>query len=118
MSHKTVVIPLDIEEKLKDLSESEREIELAKYGHKPLSPEDIAQIQIDEIEHNERMAQFKKTEYQRARKNEYDMIGLGNQLDAIWSALSTVKGLPQDALDIIEKIATIKKTYPKTEGKS
>ena len=50
-------------------------------------------------------------DYREARKAEYPDVG--DQLDAIWGFLRTMK-LPKDAQDLVDEIDWVKDRYPKS----
>ena len=124
MAHKSVAIPakffkLGTKEIRTDLSDDEK-IELSNFGHQPLSAEDIAQRQLDELEAQEKRdllaRDIELNGYKYRRKEKFNSLPVGDQLDAIWKAIKAISEsaqIPQDSLDMLQKIQAIKDSEPK-----
>jgi hypothetical protein len=52
-------------------------------------------------------------DHARARKEAYPDIG--DQLDAIWTALSGQKNLPADTKEMFDKVMAVKAKFPKPQ---
>lgn len=89
-------------------------------GHITLSDSDLAQAAIDEAAEKERKLAREKDlaengyKYRRAEK--FKEIAIGDQLDAIWKALSKIQDIPLEAQDVLKSIQAIKDSEPKPKG--
>lgn len=87
--------------------------EIAKYGAKDMSLDEISQRNADEIAH----ADYVETEkYRDDRRVEYPAIG--DQIDALWAAVEALgngDGLPQATAEMLDAIKAVKAKYPKPD---
>lgn len=122
MSHKTIAYPARLfksgtRELRDDLSDDEK-IEVAKLGHQRLTADELAERQLEEIAHQEKMEaeaeDYKKNGYKYRRKEKFDQIPLGDQLDALWKALAVAENLPQESKDMLKRIQDVKNSEPKS----
>lgn len=119
MAHITRAIPVRLlGEKISD----EEKLELENYGHKPLSESEMAQRQLDEIAHAERVAakeaDLAANGYKYRRAAKFKSLPIGDQLDALWKGMiAVIEGadMPEETAEMIEQIQAIKESEPKPE---
>lgn len=119
MAHQTIAIPAHLlGDKLSDEERAEKE----KYGHQPISEEEAAQRQIDEIAQAEKRAakeaDLAANGYKYRRAEKFKSLTIGDQLDALWKGMKAVvegSDLPEDTADMLEQIQAIKESEPKPE---
>lgn len=70
--HKTLAVPAHLAEKTK-LNAREKK-EMAKYGHQPLTAEEVAEAQLRDIEHAEVQQELAKTAYKLERAAAYPAL--------------------------------------------
>jgi hypothetical protein len=48
-----------------------------------------------------------------AARRRAEMPPIGEQLDALWKAIATIKALPPETTEMLERIAAVKSKFPK-----